>query len=142
MHFVNRIISLEVFKNSKLAFPPSVPCIFFYRRRPAWECDFCVFQHLCGARVLSVRFRPFSYSSRITFDDTSNVIFVILAWMLLKPSAGHVLWLVAVTVTFCAHPYFVLLVLIFFCFITWHCFSMTHACNKSCAYVRSASAAR
>ena len=38
MLFEHRVISLEGFKNWELAFPPSVPCTFFCRRRPAWEC--------------------------------------------------------------------------------------------------------
>ena len=42
IRFGNRVISLEVFRKSELAFPPSAPCTFFCRRRPAWECDFCV----------------------------------------------------------------------------------------------------
>ena len=37
----NHAISLEVFKKSELAFPPSAPCTFVCRRRPAWECYFC-----------------------------------------------------------------------------------------------------
>ena len=53
----------------------------FFRRRPAWECDFCICQHLCGARVLYGRFGPLWFSTRIAFDDTSNVIFVVLALM-------------------------------------------------------------
>ena len=84
MLFENRVISLEVFKNSELAFPPSLPCICFYRRRPAWECDFYVFQHLCGARVLGVRFGPSPCSTRIAFDDTYNIFFAVLPLMPLK----------------------------------------------------------
>ena len=82
--FGNRVISLEVFKKSELAFPPSAPCTFFCRPHLAREYDFYVFQHLCGARVLSVRFGPSPRSTRIAFDDTSNVIFVVLPLMPLK----------------------------------------------------------
>ena len=85
MLFERGVISLEVFKKSKMAFPPSAPCTFFCRPRPAWECDFYVFQHLCGARVLYVRFGPLALSGRIAFDDTSNEIFVVLMFMQLKP---------------------------------------------------------
>ena len=77
MFFEDDVISLEVFKKSKLAFPPSAPCICFCRPRLAWGCDFYVFQHLCGARVLCVRFGSLALSGRIAFDDTSNEIFVV-----------------------------------------------------------------
>ena len=85
MLFERGVISLEVFKKSKMAFPPSAPCIFFCCPRPAWECDFYVFQHLCGARVLYGRFGPPALSGRIAFDDTSNEIFVVLTFIPLKP---------------------------------------------------------
>ena len=84
MLFEHRVISLEGFKKPELAFPPSVPCTFVCRRRPAWECKFCVFQHLCGARVLCGRFRPLSFSAKVAFDDTSNVIIVVLTSMQLN----------------------------------------------------------
>ena len=72
MFYDHCVISLEVFKTSKLAFPPSAPCTFVCRPRPAWECDFYVFQHLCGARVLYGRFRARAFSGRIACDDTSK----------------------------------------------------------------------
>ena len=137
MLFEHRVISLEGFKKPELAFPPSVPCTFFCRRRPAWECCFCFFQHLCGARVLCVRFRPRSFSAKVAFDDTSNVIFVFLTLMPLKCKRRTHFVLGYFN---CACPYFVLLVLIF-SFHEVELFLMTHAYNKSCAYVHSVSIA-
>ena len=85
MLFEHHVISLEGFKNSELAFPPSVPCTFFCRRRPAWECDFCICQHLCGACACCPGvFVRSALMARVAFDDTSNVIFVVLALMPLK----------------------------------------------------------
>ena len=84
MLFERGVISLEVFKKSKMAFPPSAPCTLFCRPRPAWECEFYIFQHLCGARVLYVRFGPLCFSAKVAFGDTSNVILVILSLMQLK----------------------------------------------------------
>ena len=57
-----------MFRISELAFPPSAPCTFSCRRRLAWKCHFCVYEPLCGARVLCARLRPLSFSARITFD--------------------------------------------------------------------------
>ena len=85
MFFERGVISLEVLKNKKMAVPPSAPCTFFCRPRAAWECDFYVFQDLCGARVLYGRLRPLAFSGRIAIDDTSNEIFVVLMFMPLKP---------------------------------------------------------
>ena len=52
----NALPALEVSRNSGFSFQPSVPCTFFCRRRPAWECYFCFFQHLCGGHARNITF--------------------------------------------------------------------------------------